>query len=409
MLIRSFSFSNFYSFRDEQKISFLVNESAPDTTAYCRTADGKRVTKLLGLVGPNASGKTNLLRVLGFIKHFIRDSFQEDPDGRIHYEPFAFSEAYSQASSVQVEFEIEAAIYRYALQFTPQRVLEEALFRRPPDSGSRFSYVFKRRWDEQRGVTVFRSQGMGTGMGSANLLRANSSTISTGAQSKNELCTRLRDEWSQCLTNVAEMGRKPRIVPRAMAARLFHENPHLLTQANDLLGTFDLGLLGFRIEKEKAATGRTPGSDLRPEKNTYYVAGQHRHRDKEVVVELPFHDESNGTQRLFDLLPVVLGTLEAGGIVLIDEFEVDLHPHMVEKLLGLFTSEQTNPKNAQLLFSCHYTPVLNLLDKYQTVLVEKNEHGESEAWRLDEMKGVRADDNLFAKYDTGAYGAVPKL
>jgi hypothetical protein len=42
-------------------------------------------------------------------------------------------------------------------------------------------------------------------------------------------------------------------------------------------------------------------------------------------------------------------------------------------------------------------------------LVEKDKNCQSEAWRLDEVKGVRSDDNLYAKYMAGAYGAVPEL
>ena len=48
-------------------------------------------------------------------------------------------------------------------------------------------------------------------------------------------------------------------------------------------------------------------------------------------------------------------------------------------------------------------------DKYQIILTEKNEKGVSESWRLDEMIGVRADDNYYSKYIAGAYGAVPKF
>jgi hypothetical protein len=43
------------------------------------------------------------------------------------------------------------------------------------------------------------------------------------------------------------------------------------------------------------------------------------------------------------------------------------------------------------------------------MLVEKDENCESTAWRLDEVEGVRNDDNFYAKYMAGAYGAVPRL
>ena len=53
--------------------------------------------------------------------------------------------------------------------------------------------------------------------------------------------------------------------------------------------------------------------------------------------------------------------------------------------------------------------VLSLLHKAQVVLVEKDDNCESDAWRLDSVKGVRADDNLYAKYMAGAYGAIPQV
>ena len=82
---------------------------------------------------------------------------------------------------------------------------------------------------------------------------------------------------------------------------------------------------------------------------------------------------------------------------------------MIPPILQLFFDPVTNPKNAQLLFSCHSVDVLNSLDKTQVVLVEKDSECRSSAWRLDEMKGVRRDENLFAKYNAGAYGAVPNV
>ncbi|MGP3427029.1 AAA family ATPase, partial [Escherichia coli] len=68
----------------------------------------------------------------------------------------------------------------------------------------------------------------------------------------------------------------------------------------------------------------------------------------------------------------------------------------------------TNPHQAQLIFTCHTPEVLNRLQKHQIYLCEKQQQI-SDAWRLDEVVGVRADDNLYAKYMAGALGAVPEL
>ena len=62
-----------------------------------------------------------------------------------------------------------------------------------------------------------------------------------------------------------------------------------------------------------------------------------------------------------------------------------------------------------MIFSCHAIEVLNLLEKSQVMLVEKDEQCESTACRLDAIAGVRNDQNFYAKYMAGAYGAVPRL
>ena len=130
--------------------------------------------------------------------------------------------------------------------------------------------------------------------------------------------------------------------------------------------------------------------------------------DDGKAFELPFFEESSGTQSAFVLLEPILHTLQHGGVAVIDEIDNDLHPHLIPHLLEWFEFEHTNPHQAQLIFTCHTPEVLNLLQKHQVYLVEKRNQ-RSEAWRLDDMVGLRADDNLYAKYMAGALGATPEL
>ena len=132
------------------------------------------------------------------------------------------------------------------------------------------------------------------------------------------------------------------------------------------------------------------------------------HRTTNGEFKLPFYDESSGTQSAFVLLCRLLSALSKGSIAVIDELDNDLHPHMLPKILDLFKFEHTNPYHAQLIFSCHTPEILDALQKHQVYLVEKNDL-HSEAWRLDEVVGIRADDNLYAKYQAGALGAIPHL
>jgi len=63
--------------------------------------------------------------------------------------------------------------------------------------------------------------------------------------------------------------------------------------------------------------------------------------------------------------------LDKGGVAILDEFDTDLYPMMSEALLEMFFSKETNPKNAQLIFSAHNPYLLNLLDKYQIAFTRK--------------------------------------
>ncbi|MDP1672971.1 MAG: ATP-binding protein, partial [Burkholderiales bacterium] len=74
-----------------------------------------------------------------------------------------------------------------------------------------------------------------------------------------------------------------------------------------------------------------------------------------------------------------------------------------------FSNPETNPRHAQLLFTCHAIEVLNLVGKSQVMLVEKDQNCESSACRMDAVQGIRSDDNFYAKYMAGAYGAVPNF
>jgi uncharacterized protein len=169
-----------------------------------------------------------------------------------------------------------------------------------------------------------------------------------------------------------------------------------------LLRSWDLGLSEIQLREynETDADGKTKSRRL--------ALGVHRGRG-EREYQLSFIRESRGTQAAFVLLSRLIPVLVDGGMAVIDEFESDLHPHMLAPILDLFANPATNPHHAQLLFTSHSMEVLNLLPKSQVILVEKDEFNESQAWRLDDVKGVRSDDNFYAKYMAGAYGAVPRL
>lgn len=149
--------------------------------------------------------------------------------------------------------------------------------------------------------------------------------------------------------------------------------------------------------------------------NLFFVIQTHKElRFQEVLFEhnniknvlFSLGDESDGTQRLLDLLSVVLSK-EKNSVFVIDEIDRCLHPQLtvffVKKFLSL-----AKRRNIQLLISTHESHLLNLdiLRQDEIFFVEKKDDGSSEIYPFDRFK-VRFDKKIEAAYLEGRYGAVP--
>lgn len=393
-MLQNYAVSNFQSFRERFEVDLTLNRKASAQDWVVETSTGERVSTLMAVIGPNGSGKTALLKPLVFLGWFTAHSFQETPDAEIPLTPH-FS-ALNEATEFECLVDFDGRLWRYVLRCTPQRVLHEALYQKR----DRFSYVFIRDWDESNNNYRVKQQDFGLVSQEARKVRSNTSLISTAAQYGVPLARRMAA--THIATNVNIQGRMP-FGERAVlsAAEHFATQPEQYQQMNRLLSAWDLGLSGIELRPIESPTLDDP------DRKIWLPFG--KHKTKKTKYSLPFAAESNGTRSAFVLLSRLLPVLKTGGLAIIDEFESDLHPHMLEPILDLFANPLTNPYRAQLLFTCHALEILNLVHKSQIMLVEKNADCESSACRLDAVSGIRNDDNFYAKYMAGAYGAVPNF
>lgn len=398
-MIHSFSCKNFYSFGDETKIKFTVNKQAPNDFGYFEAPSGTRLSKVEAVVGPNASGKTNLLKVLPFLKWFINGSINLKPTDSIPVQQFMFGEN-KKTISLSVEFEIKKNVYIYSFLLDTNKVLEEELrIKNKSKTKVTSKNIFLRNWNPKKEQYSFSDKSLGLPKGSASSLRKNASVIGIGLLLNNKISQEIVNFWDSVETNVDEAGWIEGIGGDKLRESLifFSDNDLLKKKAEEIMCRFDIGLDEIEIKTQKKG-GDVFLSEVRA---AHLFDGERQYLD--------FIYESSGTKRLLILLQSMLQTLSRGGIVILDEFEANLHPEIVSALIDLFIQPETNPKNAQILFSTHSHLLLSRLDKYQIVLVEKSEKGGSEAWRLDEMTGIRPDDNYYSKYIAGAYGAIPNF
>lgn len=393
-MLHSYAFSNFQSFAERVEVDLTVKRNATLTDWMVDDVCGSRVSKLMAVVGHNASGKTALLKPVAFLHWFVCHSFGSSPDSGIPFSPHLVY--INKPSEFECVFDFDGTLWRYVLHCTPQEVLHEALYQKR----ERFNYVFIRNWNAETKSYSVKQQGFGLAPKSAKKVRSNVSLIAWAAQYDVPLAKQIAS--SVVVTNVDVVGRQF-FSEQAVrfAAEHFSSRPEQRLKMNRLLSTWDLGLLGVDLQEIQLESIEAPGQ------KAWHPFGWHSTGNDKF--RLPFFMESSGTQGAFVLLSRLLPVLEVGGLAVIDEFENDLHPHMLEPILDLFANPATNPDGAQLIFSTHAIEVLNLVEKSQVMLVEKSADCISTAYRLDTVEGIRNDDNFYAKYMAGAYGAVPSL
>lgn len=391
-MLHSYAFSNFQSFRERVEVDLTISRKVGMTEWMHEVPTGERVSKLMAVIGPNGSGKTALLKPMVFMSWFIANSFQLPPDAGVPVFPHALSD--KEPTELECMLDLEGKLWRYVLRCTPERVLHEALYQKR----ERFGYVFIRDWDAATSTYLVKQQDFGLAPQEARKVRPNVSLIAWAAQYGVPLAVRLTTHYVD--SNVNLFGRM-NIGNQEMqnAAQHFSAHPEQRKLMAKLLSAWDLGLSG--VELVEIPVNNPQDSN----KKIWMPIGIHKNKTTEF--SLSFNLESSGTQGAFVLLSRLLQTLEIGGLAVIDEFENDLHPHMLEPILDLFANPSTNPHQAQLLFTCHAIEVLNLVHKSQVMLVQKSEECESSASRMDAVEGIRNDDNYYAKYMAGAYGAVP--
>lgn len=394
-MIKNLSFRNFYSFADEAVIDFALGKK-PTPSGYDITIDGDRYNKAIAVVGANGSGKTQFLKPLAFLRWFISESFLGmAPDRTIPFFPHQLHR--DESSYFELEFMLKGVDYRYQLELTPEAIISEALYEK---TSSQFSYLFKREKTEQG--YRFRQKGFPFSKAQAEKLRGNASLLAAAHSYDVAEARPFIEFFNRIESNVISSGRR-HFEHGALieTAERFKKAPDLAKKMSVAMSQFDLGLHAVEIRE------MTGLDETGKEEKVFLPFGMHKAGDGQSF-ELPFFEESSGTQSAFVLLGPVLKTLQYGGIAVIDELDNDLHPHLVPHLLEWFEFDHSNPHQAQLIFTCHTPEVLNLLQKHQVYLVEKRNQN-SEAWRLDDMTGLRADDNLYAKYMAGALGATPEL
>lgn len=391
-MIYNISFKNFYSFKEKFNISFVVDKNSPDSNSYFRDKFENKLTKMVSVVGANASGKTNIFKAFCFIPWFMTSSFNSQDD-LIDFKKFTFTRD-NLPTELSMEFGNDEKIFKYIVILTPNYVISEELYLKDV---RRFKKVFTRKLIDNKYEYSFRKDDDILNSLNIETLRDNCSFISWAKQYNYGLSKDIFDICHDFFINVSEDGVNPDFVRALSSIRYYSENPEIKNRALKLLNSkFDINIDNVIIEKTNQ--NGTQSFNLFSE-----------HKVNGDNYKIPFQYESSGSQNLFYLLKNIILALDSGGVAIIDEIDNNLHPLLVKEIVNIFKSSLYNPKNAQIIFSTHSSSIINELDKQQILFVEKNDKEQkSSCYFLKDISGVRVDENFYQKYLSGKYGAIPE-
>lgn len=421
MLIE-FTVGNYRSFKEPQTLSLVAapkkakDQALNDNNVVRREGQPDLLTSA-AIYGANASGKSNLIKALGFMRTFVRNSSQETRQtGGIGVEPFRLhARNKAQPSYFQVVFVHNDVRYRYGFEVTEKRVVAEWLY---SATRARESRLFERDDD----ATII-GRAFAEGRGLSSKTRPNALFLSVVAQFNGPTAQSIL-RW------FTEVGVGTRQANEGMMAYTTHqlENTIRAEAIRGLVCSLDLGINNLKLEKIPVDEVEYP-DDMPEELVTIFntlldksdrlataVLTAHTVYDDnaqpagEVLFGLDDH-ESEGTRKLFALAGPLLDAFDEGSLLVVDELDARLHPRMTREIVRLFNDRETNPKGAQLIFTTQDTNLLDneLFRRDQIWFVEKNRYGASQLYSLAEFKGVRNDLSFERGYIEGRFGAIPYL
>jgi AAA15 family ATPase/GTPase len=141
-----------------------------------------------------------------------------------------------------------------------------------------------------------------------------------------------------------------------------------------------------------------------------YKLNTMRHvKNSTEMVSFEVEEESDGTRRMMDFIPALIGLAKTESTYLIDEIDRSLHPEMTQKLLEVFF-QHTQGIESQLIATTHESGLLDLslLRRDEIWFVEKDQDGASKMYSLEQFR-PRHDKEVRKAYLQGRFGATPVI
>lgn len=400
-MILEFSVKNFLSFKEKVTFSMIANSNKELNDNYVEIG-GNKVLKSAAVYGANASGKSNLFKILTLVVLMLRSSNSVDINAKLPLIPFKLDKgSVNKPSEFEIKFILDETRYVYGFIADKDKIYDEYLYYYP---NGRETKIFDRTNINEYSYTQKDEK----------ILRE---IEAKNAQNKFFLATATNWNFDKTkaaynfLTNGIGTCNNLEIL-KNMAYKMYETNPDYLKDfAIDFLQKAD-----FNIEDYQISQIDVPGEFLTaipefitktlPDKpKAYQVLFKHKNSDNYLSID----EESLGTQMIFAFIPFLADSLKNKKVLIIDELDKSLHSFLVQYIVEIFNDAEINKNGSQLIFNTHDTNLLdlNILRRDQIWFTEKNsETGESDLYSLSDFS-VRKQENVEKGYMLGRYGAVP--
>lgn len=444
MLIR-YSVENFLSFNDRTSFSMIAGKGTLKQEHKSDPINGVSVLKSSIILGANASGKSNLVKAMSFGKRMVLRGFPSDEE--ITYSKFRLDASSAERNSF-MEFEIQSngKNYAYGFVFNNYKVEEEWLYQL---TKNRQKLIFERNASRESQFEISPILSLNNKDEEKQFLQFIAKGTPDNRLFLKEIFERkvkenvfniepLLDVYEWFLNSLKFIF--PDDKYREGIKSELVDNEKLQEFFENMLNYFDTGINGICLKEVDIDTLELPSrivdkikSDLSNIKskevksilstpdNTYIISRgengiitnkfmtKHRIKGSKDMELFDTKDESDGTNRIIDYIPVILDLIMGGNVFVIDEMERSLHPNIIYDIIDLFL-DFSKTKNSQLIISTHESSLITqkLFRKDEIWFVVKDDDGASTLYSLEDYN-IRFDKKIRKDYLLGRFKAVPKI
>ncbi len=421
-MLLEFSVKNFLSYKEKMTLSFEATKDKTLEEYYCYKINEKtRILKLGVLIGSNASGKTNILRALDFLKQ--KTIYPKRLDENTDFTPFLFDpDTRDMPGEFEIIFFVGNVKHHYSLILNKEQILEEKLNYYPKGQPVE---VFKRRGDKidfgtHKTVKLVKKD--------RDALDSN--TVKTMTLLSALQVTKVK---APVLQNVVDWFRNflmPMVKQssdlRSWAMQGVDENTSHKKNIINLLKKADFNISDIIINREEntasdqlndvivnsiipANIKRKVIDDGKPSTVELIMIHKTDNHGKEGIFSLNFEAESDGTKRYFELGGILSKLIIENHILAIDEIEGSLHPDLVRHFINTFLR---NSAESQLIVTTHNIDFISDTDEIRKDVVwftDKQRDGSTDLYSLADFSDLRKNMSYLKAYKSGKLGAVPNL